>query len=139
MIDLLAMEKMYTCTKFIRSVISPLQSGTFFPHEMNLVHVYIFSIASKSIMCVSLAKAQFASFGGASRRLVLSFRLSLLLPRDACTHALLLYHTRPSVCFALSWISVSLVGNLVQLVWPYVACSLMQHRRAVPLMRPRNA
>ena len=44
-----------------------------------------------------------------------------------------------SLCFAISWISVLLVGNLVQLVWPDVACSLMQHRRAVRLIRPRNA
>merc|ERR1711939_137124 len=42
--------------------------------------------------------------------------------------------------FALRWISVSRVGNLGQLIWHYdTACSSMQHRRAVPETRPRNA
>merc|ERR1712093_642009 len=78
---------------------SPVHSRTFFPHEI--------------IFCAcAQGSAQFASYGGASRRLVLCFPLSLLLPHTACTHALSLYRTHPSVCFALRWIKDSLVGNL---------------------------
>jgi hypothetical protein len=86
---------------------------------MNLVHVYIFSIASKSIMCVSLAKAQFASFGGASRRLVLSFRLSLLLPRDKFTHAVSPYRTGSRSYLALkvfcySWWQLGAIDTILR-------------------------
>merc|ERR1712167_328059 len=83
--------------------------------------------------------AQFASYGDASRRFVLCFPLSLLLPHIACTHALSLYRTHPSVCFALRWIKDSLVGNLGYLIWYNVAFSSMQHRLAVRETRPRNA
>merc|ERR1711959_390808 len=89
-------------------------------HEINLVHVHTFfnaffnaGIFTCYCECAQ-GSAQFASYGGASRRLVLCFPLSLLLPHTACTHALSLYRTHPSVCFALRWIKESNKDSLIR-------------------------
>merc|ERR1711869_15766 len=101
---------------------SPVHSGRFFRMESNYVHVY--SCFNVCIVTLGVCRGErsVCELWRRTRRLVLFFLLSLLLPHNTYTHTLLLYRRRPSDCFALSWTSVSLVGNLVWLIWPYVAC-----------------
>merc|ERR1712093_357777 len=101
----------------ISGVRSPVHSRTFFPHEIIFcacIHTFFNAGIFTLYRECAQGSAQFASYGGASRRLVLCFPLSLLLPHTACTHALSLYRTHPSVCFALRWIKESNKDSLIR-------------------------